>query len=466
MRKITPLAVLALGALLTAAAPARARDPRLKWDKAWGPMVPHKKFPKDCSLCHVAKRWDVLRDDFSFDHKKETGYPLLGAHAGAACLRCHNDRGPVKAYLSRGCSGCHIDPHKATLGLDCERCHTQIAWVDPGRRGQKLAEHARTRFPLTGMHAVIDCRQCHLTADAGSFSAMPVDCVSCHAREYASAPNHAAENYSRDCRSCHSTTAWIGASFNHSQLGANPNCVSCHASKFAAANATPASRHAANGFPQSCGSCHNTNVWGPGTAMRHSAVSATPCLTCHSADFASAPNHVAQGFSTSCQTCHAGTSTWLGALFDHSSLGANPVCINCHSAEYAAAKPTPASNHAANAFPQTCQNCHAFAAWGPGTAMQHSFVPNTCQNCHAADFNAATSPVSHTGQGIFASACSTCHTSFTVWTGFTHSPSSCFSTGSFSAHHNARCVQCHTSPTYTSYSCTACHSSNPGSACN
>ena len=391
---------------------AHARDPRLNWDKSWGPMVPHKKFPKDCSLCHVAKRWDVLRSDFSFDHKKETGYSLLGAHEKASCLRCHNDRGPVKAYLSHGCGGCHQDPHKASLGLDCERCHDQRAWIAPGKQGQKIADHARTRFPLGGMHAVIDCRQCHLTADQGNFQAMPTDCLSCHRREYSSAPNHVAQNYATACQTCHQTTSWVGAAFNHAQLGANPVCISCHSANFAAANATPASRHAANGFPQTCQNCHNTTAFGPGTAMQHAFVPGTACVTCHSADFTAAPNHVAQNFSTSCLNCHSGTSTWLGALFDHSTLGANPVCYNCHTVEFAGAKPTAASNHAANGFPTTCQNCHTTAAWGPGTAMVHTAagVPNTCLTCHAADYaGAKVTAASNHAANAFPTTCQNCH---------------------------------------------------------
>lgn len=451
--------------LVFLAAPAGAADPRLKWKKEWGPLVPHAKFSKDCSLCHVPKRWDVLRSDFKFDHKKETGYALLGAHAQAACLRCHNDRGPVKAYLTRGCGGCHVDPHRSTLGLDCERCHGQNAWVEPGRQGSKVAQHARTRFPLTGMHAVIECRQCHQGADRGDFQAMTTDCATCHRREYASAPNHVQRNFSQDCRQCHQTTSWPGASFNHAALGGSLVCATCHAPLYGTANATPASRHAANGFPQTCENCHNTTAWGPGTPMQHAQVSATACYTCHSADYASAPNHAAMNLGTSCMNCHTGTSTWLGAVFDHTPLGANPVCWNCHQTVYGRARPTPASNHAANAFPTTCQNCHNYAAWGPGTPMQHAFVTTTCQNCHTATFNAATSPLNHPVQ-VFISACNTCHTNTVSWTNtFTHNPANCYQTPGTPTHHGATCINCHATATYTTATCTACHA-NRGNSCN
>ena len=138
---------------------------QLRWNKDWGPLVPHTTFPRDCSLCHVSRRWDVLREDFKFDHLKETGHKLEGAHADASCLRCHNDRGPARLFSARGCGGCHIDPHKSTMGRDCTRCHGQESWQLRTTQGRQVADHARTRFPLTGMHAVLRCDQCHLKAN-------------------------------------------------------------------------------------------------------------------------------------------------------------------------------------------------------------------------------------------------------------------------------------------------------------
>jgi hypothetical protein len=38
-----------------------------------------------CAKCHVTKEWKAAK----FDHLKETGYELLGAHADVDCLTCH-----------------------------------------------------------------------------------------------------------------------------------------------------------------------------------------------------------------------------------------------------------------------------------------------------------------------------------------------------------------------------------------
>ncbi|MCA8960786.1 MAG: hypothetical protein KDC38_09745, partial [Planctomycetes bacterium] len=137
--------------------------PRQGWSQKWGPMVPHTDFPGDCGLCHVPENWKTIRDSFEFDHLAVTGYALNGAHTGAQCLRCHNDRGPVDVYLARGCGGCHPDPHQSELGLDCERCHVESTWAAIGA----VVDHARTRFPLVAAHAIAPCESCHIRARVG-----------------------------------------------------------------------------------------------------------------------------------------------------------------------------------------------------------------------------------------------------------------------------------------------------------
>ena len=98
------------------------------WRSARGPVGPHDSFPASCSICHTSESWHQLRDDFSFDHLQETGTPLLGAHASAECLRCHNDRGLVESFAIRGCQGCHPDPHQGRLGVHCDGCHNENNW--------------------------------------------------------------------------------------------------------------------------------------------------------------------------------------------------------------------------------------------------------------------------------------------------------------------------------------------------
>ncbi len=248
--------------------------PRHTWSERWGPMVPHETFPSDCSLCHVSNSWDRLKDDFHFDHAAETGYVLEGAHSQAACLRCHNDRGPVQAYLERGCGGCHTDPHQTTLGMDCTRCHNSHWWEPDGL----VAEHAGTRFPLVGSHALAACESCHTRATVGDFRGAPVQCHLCHQSEVLLAqPNHVVNGWVRDCQECHDVDDWRAVNFQHllfpldgahaladcnqchigGQVVGTPNdCFSCHRNDYLNTN-----DHVANGFSTNCDDCHNTDAW-------------------------------------------------------------------------------------------------------------------------------------------------------------------------------------------------------------
>jgi hypothetical protein len=417
----------------------RSEGPRQGWNKKkWGPVVPHHRFPADCGICHVPDRWDALRDDFSFDHEEEAGYPLEGAHAQAACLRCHNDRGPVQVYANRGCGGCHPDPHTGSLGPDCRRCHEQTSWRPTGL----VVEHARTRFPLMGAHVAAPCESCHPGASAGHFRGAPTACDLCHRVDLvrATSPNHAASGWTTNCDRCHTPVTWERAQIVHDffplvgghaglactqchssgTFGPIPsNCSACHTADY-----QRAAGHVAQAFPQTCDQCHRTTAWLPTTYQHaafpltggHAGVSCTQCHTggtfgpilstcysCHTADYQGAPNHAAQAFPHTCEQCHS-TAAWLPATYQHTAFpltgghagvsctqchtggtfGPIPsACYSCHTADYQGAP-----NHAAQAFPHTCEQCHSTAAWLPATYQHTAFSLTAghaglpCTQCH------------------------------------------------------------------------------------
>lgn len=287
------LPVLLLCALLaTCRGVGGPKAPRHSWHEDWGPLVPHKEFPADCGLCHVSDRWDVLRQDFSFDHEKQTGTRLEGAHKGAACLRCHNDFGPVEAYVERGCAGCHLDPHQAQLDARCTRCHNQERWRPDGM----VAEHARTRFPLVGAHLAVACELCHPRAPTGTYTGAPTDCAICHRDDVqrATSPDHAAQGWVDRCERCHVPTTWGAGGFTHAFFPLTGG-------------------HAA----LDCTRCHTGGTFG-GTS--------SACLDCHQDDYARAQNH--SGFPRTCQNCHT-TSTWKGATFNHTFPITGPHRVDC-----------------------------------------------------------------------------------------------------------------------------------------
>lgn len=463
--KSLPLAAALVLLALACAVSGRDEDdgPQQAWSESRGPVVPHDSFPSDCSLCHEGSSWSKIKAQFQFDHAQETGVPLLGAHANAQCLRCHNDRGPVEVFAQKGCIGCHVDVHAGKLGSECTACHDESSWRPSG----PVADHSRTRFPLVGAHAAVVCTRCHPGADAGNFDRASTACADCHADDLARAtnPDHAAQGWVSNCQSCHAPTSWSGGGFTHAQfpltgahanaeclqchtggtfVGAPNTCVGCHLADYQTTSQPP---HASAGFSQNCRSCHSTVAWQP-AQLDHSGFPLTgahlqadcnachssgvydglptTCVSCHQDDFntTTSPNHVASGYPTSCEQCHT-TVAWTRTTFNHSGVTRN--CAQCHTLDY---NQTSTPNHATANFPTTCQTCHTTAHWTPSTFNHTSFpltgahtsvacatchvggvydgLPSSCVSCHQNDYNQATSP-NHVTSG-YPTTCEQCHT--------------------------------------------------------
>jgi hypothetical protein len=173
-----------------------------------------------CSACHSTASWrssDAGKGTVKFDHTT-TGFPLTGVHLQASCVSCHNSTLPLK----RECVSCHEDFHRGRLAQSCDGCHSPAGW----RVTQPLVIHRRTRFPLTGMHVLADCTQCHLRASEQKFTDAPVDCYGCHEQDYRRPgifPVHVGTPTSpplpRDCSLCHRAIAWVPANVPRALLG-------------------------------------------------------------------------------------------------------------------------------------------------------------------------------------------------------------------------------------------------------
>ena len=444
---------------------------RKGWNKAYGPVVPHDTMPADCTLCHESGSWNKLKVNFSYDHEKETGIALRGAHNTTQCLLCHNDRGPVKQFADRGCRGCHEDVHRGKLGSQCSDCHNEDTWHPTSA----IAKHNQTRFPLVGAHAAADCTRCHVGAAMGDFQLPSIACESCHAQDAASSTglDHLGQGLTDRCDRCHKPVAWKPAGFDHPSNfplaaghanvscntchttpgtfeGLSTDCVSCHQPDF---QRTTNPNHSSAGFSTNCTDCHSTSHW-QGGAFQHTAAFPllnghagqtcnachssgvyaglpSSCVSCHQADFqrTTSPSHSAAGFSTACTQCH-NTTRWQGADFQHTSTFALT------------------QGHAN----RSCNACHQT----PGT---YSGLSTNCSSCHLDDFQRTTNPNHSTGG--FGTDCTQCHTTLT-WQGgnFQHTAAFPLTSG----HAGRSCTQCHTTPgVYTGLTgaaCSTCHMTN------
>ncbi len=227
-------------------------------------------FPTDCSLCHSTANWSGA----TFNHAN-TPFPLTGAHVSVACATCHVNN--VYSGLSTACVSCHLkdynttnNPPHASSGIPqtCAVCHTTTAWTPA------TFDHSQTPFPLTGAHVTVPCASCHI---GGVYAGTPTDCYSCHKSDYLGTtnPNHAAAGFPTTCQTCHTTTAWTGATFNHTWFPIPHHtatlCIDCHTNPsnyavFVCTNchtqaATDSQHQGVNGYvwnSTNCYSCHPT----------------------------------------------------------------------------------------------------------------------------------------------------------------------------------------------------------------
>ncbi len=360
--------------------------------------TPHRQPLADsCTSCHTPETWRTQK----IDHAR-TGYPLLGRHAEVACAACHVKPAILVRLKYDRCADCHSDPHKGVFKQDCGACHQVTGFA------KTPFDHSKTRFPLTGKHADIECRACHKNlpavpaaparpagarpqpgqpVEAFDFRGLSTDCVSCHMDVHRG-------DAGPKCEGCHSTTAFHPVTYTHPRL---PEFF--------------AGQHA----PLGCEQCHRK---GP-------APSAPPSLT------APLEGWQFKNLPTACATCHK--DPHLGQV--------GTACEACHSigvAKFGVVNFT----HAKTAFPLTgkhqtvkCEQCHkpetgAFPA-GAGTAVRLKGMSFACQSCH-------TDP--HLGQ--VGKTCETCHTTTTFQlTGYKHKPPASLIVAG--VHAKLVCADCH-----------------------
>ena len=435
---------------------------------------PHGKLAIPCEKCHTTDSWK-MRPDASFDHST-TGFPLEGKHKSATCVSCHKDL--TFKISSQLCSSCHVDVHRSELGANCVRCHSLQSW----KITDMIQRHQSTRFPLLGVHASLDCKDCHTGASNNQYTGTPTTCYGCHRSDFDNSknPNHAFAGFSTDCSKCHKLNAlqWSGG-FDHALTGfplsgahVSVSCVSCHKNQIF--KNTPQDcyschqtdyqsstnpNHRLAGFATTCQSCHTLTAWRPSTFSHdntkfpltgsHRSVLCADChlnnqfaglpgtcFTCHQTDFnkTTNPNHVAGLLDHRCESCHT-TTAWQPSSFDHSTT--KFALTGAHAAV-------------------TCQTCH--------TNGNYQLVYTNCYQCHSTDFQSTKNP-NHVTSG-FSQVCQTCHNT-SAWNPatFDHATTRFPLTG---AHVATACATCHTNNNYQLvYSnCYQCHSTDFQGATN
>ncbi|TLY83142.1 MAG: cytochrome C [Gammaproteobacteria bacterium] len=218
---------------------------------------------KDCGICHGSEKWKPS----SFDHTRDTTWPLTGQHEKVACHTCHTAN-VMTQKLPTECVSCHRpnDVHAGSLGKECDQCHTTQGW-----RASVSFDHDLTKFPLVGLHVTVPCEQCHLTRQ---YREVGHECIDCHKKD-----DVHKGNLGKDCHRCHSENGWKLWEFDHGKE-------------------TGFALSGAHG-KLACEACHRR----PPDEVKLKQ----DCLTCHEKDDV----HFGQ-YGRQCDRCHT-TTTWKGA---------------------------------------------------------------------------------------------------------------------------------------------------------
>ncbi len=368
-----------------------------------------------------------------------------------------------------------------------------------------------TGYALTGSHISVTCLNCHVDNNFNVTS----DCYSCHQQDYESTRNtevdHIAQNFPTTCETCHNTTTWSDATFDHDATnfpltgahteatcndchssgiyaGLPTDCASCHIDQY---NSVANPPHAEAGFAaDNCESCHTTDAFTPstwnhtqetnftidgshvsltcnechdGTFINYQPDGTTECVTCHRADYDNASIHQQFGFGTNCIDCH-NTTTFSDAEFDHDGRYFpiysgrhqglwNNDCSTCHT-----------DPNDQSVFTCLSSGCHSNSS---ELQSQHSEVSgyvyesSACYACHPTgnsgdSFDHATTGFPLEGQHQVIT-CDQCHVNGDFQTPLDPTCVNChqdnYNQTSNPNHSDAGfstdCVQCHTAETFT-----------------
>jgi len=247
----------------------------------------------NCSNCHTTAGWGTA----NFDHSV-TGWALTGTHLTTPCANCHVNNNYTLTSANTDCYGCHQStwlstqtmggnvPNHVAAGFPtslCSTCHNTTAW-NPG-----TFNHSTTGWTLTGAHTTTPCSSCHVNNNYSLTSANTA-CYGCHQADWqstqtlgGSVPNHIAAGYPTTCDTCHSTTSWAGATFNHTYFpiphhGSVCNdchqvstdyssftCINCHTQTAHQQSQTNNIHNGVGGYsygPTTCYNCHKNGGGG------------------------------------------------------------------------------------------------------------------------------------------------------------------------------------------------------------
>ena len=325
---------------------------------------PHEgRLGADCEGCHTETSWRVPKVGGRLaDFHDRTAFPLRDAHRRVPCAPCHpRDRKGaqiLRPIAHERCADCHTDAHPERASLPapqrrCEGCHDGVSF-QPATYGAK--EHADSRFPLQGAHALVACPVCHAQRMVPTPRPEPAPgasrrspwamrspwgegaggCPDCHPDP------HRRQLAERPCQECHGAESWaVQGRFDHTKQSRFPL----------------QGRH----VEVACVRCHPAETDGEGSFIRYRPLP-LQCAGCH-ADLHLAQFrllHPARG----CPDCHT-VEGFKPARFDHQDPARTTFPLRGAHKE------------------AECPSCHPLVSFAGGVSAAHYRpLPLRCDRCH------------------------------------------------------------------------------------
>ena len=228
----------------------------------------------NCNECHNEKDWKPS----TFNHNTQSKFKLKDKHEKLDCIKCHLQTKEIVSYKNKNyfvnkykpigstCISCHKDPHKGSLGRNCQDCHSEKKW--------STTKDFHKNFTLIGVHHMLTCTECH--QGGKKLSGLSQQCLACHQKD--DIHNGLLPN----CKSCHTQHFWEASQFKHS--------------------ITKLPLRGAHRTLE-CAECHTNGLY--------KGLSST-CVTCHLNVYLANPGPHGTG-NTNCTDCHKNTFTFKSA---------------------------------------------------------------------------------------------------------------------------------------------------------
>ena len=357
---------------------------------------------------------------------RHADFPLTGAHITVTCAQCHTNNNYTTTADRLLLAATRRTSPEPRIRRTWLRASPPIARLPHDHHWTTSTFNHAAVFPLTGSHATCIARSATPTEQLHDRCRRPATAAT---RRTTTGPriHRTRRRFPTDCDTCHTTTDWTGATFNHNNTsfpltGAHTTvtCAPCHANN----NYTDAADRLLRLPPGGLHRDHESQsrVFGLPDRLHHRATPRPTGLRRPSITHNGIP---ADGLhATACAQCHANnnyttrcrppaTAATRRTTTDHESASRHRRLPDRLARPATPPPPGPRDVQPQQHVVPADRRAHHRALRICHMNNNYTTLPTACYGCHQADFTGTTNPA-HVAAG-FPTDCTLCH-STTNWT--------------------------------------------------